>query len=78
MALLKKIPLGPLLVGSLMLGLAPFVPEPHLWSKLKMLVAGELTSPVDIFDLIMHGAFPAVLLAKLTTLGVTKNDSTEN
>lgn len=73
MALLNKIPLGPLLIGSLMLGLAPFVPEPHLWSKLKMLAAGDLTAPVDIFDLLMHGAFPALLLAKLASLGFSRS-----
>jgi hypothetical protein len=29
---------------------------------LKMLVAGELVKPIDIFDLFLHGA-PVVLLA---------------
>lgn len=77
MAFLKKLPLGPLLVGSLMLGLAPFVPEPHLWSKLKMLAAGELSAPVDIFDLLMHGAFPALLMAKLASLGVSARENTD-
>lgn len=78
MAVLKKIPLGPLLVGSLMLGLAPFVPEPHLWSKLKMLAAGELSAPVDIFDLLMHGAFPALLMAKLVSLGIAGRANAED
>jgi hypothetical protein len=50
------------LVAALTLGLAPFVPEPHLWEKLKMLAAGELQRPIDIFDLMFHGA-PWVLLA---------------
>lgn len=44
------------------LGLAPHVPEPHIWEKLKMLAAGTLTRPVDIFDLAMHGA-PWLLVA---------------
>ncbi len=43
------------------LGLAPFMPEPHLWEKLKMLVAGELVRGIDWLDLAMHGA-PFVLL----------------
>lgn len=70
---LDKIPLTTLLIVALLLGLAPFTPEPHLWQKLKMLVAGELVKPIDIFDLFLHGA-PAVLLVfkllrmrKLTT-----------
>jgi len=59
---LDKLPLPSLLLVAVMLGLAPFVPEPHLWQKLKMLVAGTLVKPIDIFDLVMHGT-PAVLVA---------------
>lgn len=32
---LDKIPFTTLIIISLMLGLAPFVPEPHVWEKLK-------------------------------------------
>jgi len=46
---------------ALLLGLAPFMPEPHIWEKLKMLAAGDLTRPMDMFDLVMHGA-PWLLL----------------
>lgn len=45
----------------LTLGLAPFAP-PHVVEKLQMLAAGTLRKPIDIFDLLMHGA-PFVLLA---------------
>lgn len=62
---LDAVPLIPLAVGAVLLGLAPITPEPHLWQKLKMLAAGQLTRPVDIFDLVMHGALPLVLLVKL-------------
>jgi hypothetical protein len=61
MTWLDRLPLGLLVVAALALGLAPFVPEPHLWEKLKMLFAGTLTRPIDIFDLFLHGA-PVVLL----------------
>lgn len=47
------------------LGLAPFVPEPHVWEKLKMLAAGTLARPLDIFDLVLHGAPWVLLLTKL-------------
>ncbi|MGB0849334.1 MAG: RND transporter [Thiolinea sp.] len=63
--LLGKIPLLPLLIVAVFLGLAPFSPEPHLWEKLKMLAAGELHDLVDIFDLLMHGTPVVLLLAKL-------------
>jgi hypothetical protein len=61
---LDKLPWGPLLLGALLLGLAPFLPEPHLWEKLKMLAAGRLVRPIDIFDLVLHGALPLLLAAK--------------
>ncbi len=50
------------------LGLAPFVPEPHAWEKIKMLQAGTLTNGVDIFDLAMHGLPFVLLLLKLILL----------
>ncbi len=58
---LDRIPFVTLIMISLLLGLAPFVPEPHVWEKLKMLFDGSLSKPVDIFDLCMHGT-PWVLL----------------
>ncbi|MHA7887108.1 RND transporter [Roseicyclus sp.] len=64
--LLDALPLSVLVIASLTLGLAPFVPEPHIWEKLKMLAAGSLTQPVDIFDLAMHGLPWLLLLLKLT------------
>lgn len=44
------------LVGSLTLGLAPFYPHAHVWKQLVSLARGTLTQPIDIFDLVMHGA----------------------
>ena len=58
-------PLILFVIASLTLGLAPFVPEPHLLEKLRMLAAGELSRPIDIFDLVMHGAPWVLLLMKL-------------
>ena len=52
----------PLVIGlCLTLGLAPFVPEPHVWQKLQLLIGGALSKPVDVFDLLLHGA-PWLLL----------------
>ena len=62
MAWLDRIPLWILVVVALTLGLAPFVPEPHVWEKLKMLASGTLSRPIDIFDLLYHAA-PWLLLA---------------
>lgn len=75
MAWLDKIPLSLLVLLALLLGLAPFVPEPHLWEKLKMLAAGTLARPIDIFDLVLHAA-PWVLLAlKLVRVATRKGAS---
>jgi len=57
---------------ALLLGLAPFVPEPHVLEKLRMLMAGELSKPMDIFDLVMHGAPWVLVLAKLARMGARK------
>ncbi|AHM04153.1 hypothetical protein roselon_01787 [Roseibacterium elongatum DSM 19469] len=63
---LADIPYSILIVLCLTLGLSPFFPEPHIWEKLKMLAAGELTRPLDIFDLLLHATPWLVLMAKLT------------
>ncbi|MDH5354110.1 MAG: RND transporter [Gammaproteobacteria bacterium] len=66
--LFNRIPLSLLLVLCFTLGLAPFVPEPHLLEKLRMLVSGELKRPIDIFDLLLHGTPWLVLILKLSLL----------
>ena len=60
--LIDDLSLTVFLVAALSLGLAPFFPEPHVWEKLKMLTAGDLTRPLDMFDLAFHG-LPWLLLA---------------
>jgi hypothetical protein len=62
---LDRIPLPMILLPALLLGLAPFAPEPHLWEKLKMLANGTLSKPIDIFDLFLHGAPVVLLVLKL-------------
>lgn len=62
---LDKIPFSLLLILSLILGLAPFTPAPHLIIKIGMLVSGNLNKPIDIFDLIMHASPIALLVLKM-------------
>lgn len=72
MKLIDQLPLSALLLIALTLGLAPFSPQPHVVEKLAMLFNGELSKPIDIFDLLMHGT-PWVLLAiKIVRLGVVQ------
>jgi hypothetical protein len=56
------------IIASLLLGLAPFVPEPHIWEKLKMLADGTLSKPIDIFDLLLHGTPWVLLIIKIMRL----------
>ncbi len=65
MSFLDRIPMQPLVVAAIFLGFAPFVPEPHIWQKIKLLASGELTQIVDIGDMIFHLAPSLLLIAKL-------------
>jgi hypothetical protein len=47
---------------AVILGLAPFRPEPHLVEKIRMLLGGTLRAPIDIVDLLLHLA-PVLILA---------------
>ena len=68
LSLLDRLPLSWALILGLVIGLSPFVPEPHLWEKLKMLAAGTLTRPIDVLDLFYHAVPMSLLLAKLARL----------
>lgn len=49
--------------ASVTLGLAPFVPEPHIVGKIRWVAGGAIgMTSMDWFDLIFHG-FPWVFLA---------------
>jgi hypothetical protein len=72
---LEKIPLGPMILAAIFMGLAPFVPQPHLWEKLTMLVNGSLTKPIDIFDLLWHSALPILVVVKIAMARRKSSDS---
>lgn len=65
MTWLDRFPLGWLAAIALWLAMAPIAPEPHLWEKLKMLAAGTLVRPIDLFDLLMHSVPLALLGLRL-------------
>jgi hypothetical protein len=65
---LDQMPLSLAIVMALTLGLAPFVPEPHVWEKLRMLAQGELHRGIDVFDLCLHGAPWLLLFAKIARM----------
>ena len=73
---LDEIPVFMLVIAAFFLGIAPVFPEPHLWEKLKMLVAGTLVRPLDIFDLLMHATPSVLLIIRLVRLGHSERDET--
>ena len=54
-----------IVITVLMLG-APFVPEPHLIEKARMAMNGTLTRPIDLFDVVWHLLPAALLIWKIT------------
>ena len=65
---LDKIPYPLLIAAAIFMLGAPFVPEPHLVEKARMLAEGRLTRPLDIFDVFWH-LLPAVLLGLKLAFG---------
>lgn len=62
----------------LTLGLAPFLPEPHILGKLKWLAGGgKGMGAMDYFDVVLHG-FPFVLLIRLIIVTIVKGTAKEN
>lgn len=58
------------LILCLTLGLAPFVPEPHLWGKIKWVMGGAIgMTMMDWFDLLFHG-IPYLLLIRLIIIKI--------
>ena len=57
-----------LLVLCLTLGLAPFTPEPHIWSNLKWIAGGaEGMGLLNWWDTLIHG-LPWVLLIRVLVI----------
>ena len=65
---LGRLPWLYLLPVSLLLAVMPVRPEPHLVEKVRMLANGQLSRPVDVFDLVLHGG-PLLLIVLKLLLG---------
>jgi len=53
---IDRLPWTYVILFCLTLGLAPYLPMPHVAEKLTMLFQGTLHRPIDIFDLFLHGS----------------------
>lgn len=67
MRLIRELPFSILIVATVLMLGAPFVPEPHLVEKARMAMNGTLTRPIDIFDVVWH-LLPSALLIWKTVL----------
>ena len=57
-----------ILAACLLIGLAPYTPEPHVWGKLRWVAGGAIgMKAMDWGDLLLHG-FPWLLLLRLLLL----------
>lgn len=70
--LLEKIPYSVLIPIAVFMLLAPFTPMPHVLEKLIMVKEGDLSRPIDIFDLFYHLA-PLLLLAAKVIVQIRGN-----
>ena len=74
---LDNMSLMSLIFMALVLGVVPYPMEeaPHSIQKILMLFQGQLSKPIDIFDLIFHTAPSILLLVKLYRVYLMKSDS---
>ncbi len=66
---LNRLDWAVLIIAAVLLGLAPFRPEPHLVEKIRMLAHGTLRRPIDILDLLFHLSPLALIVLKLLYRG---------
>lgn len=63
---------GVVIVACLTIGLAPYVPEPHIWGKLRWILGGaEGMKNVDWWDTVQHG-LPWLILLLFVFADLTK------
>lgn len=61
------------LIASLSLGLAPFLPEPHIVGKLRWVAGGAVGMKlIDWLDLFLHGAPWVWLVLTLARVALTR------
>lgn len=60
-----------IILVTVLLGFAPFFPEPHIVEKIRMLTQGQLKKPIDIFDLLWHSWPFVILVMKLIRMRQT-------
>ncbi|HET8964053.1 MAG TPA: hypothetical protein VFM99_09160 [Chitinophagales bacterium] len=61
-----------IIIVCLVLGLAPFYPEPHIWGKIKWIAGGAVgMTTMDWIDVLWHG-WPFILLFRWIFLKIKR------
>jgi hypothetical protein len=66
------------LILTLSLGLAPFLPEPHIWKQIRNLATVQPMELMDWLDLVLHGAPWAWLAFELSRMRRASSQNTEH
>jgi hypothetical protein len=72
---IDNFPFSTLIIMTVMLAVLPYPMQemPHSLEKIQMLFTGQLTKPLDIFDLVMHTGLILVLVIKSYRYYLIKN-----
>ena len=68
---LLQVSYGNLLIAAILLGLAPFSPQPHVVEKVTWLLTSQPFRWVDTFDLLFHLS-PVILMCIKCAVGYNK------
>ncbi|MBM3215549.1 hypothetical protein FJZ36_11610 [Candidatus Poribacteria bacterium] len=61
----RRVPYRVAVPFAVLLAVAPFGRTPHVVEKARMLMAGTLTRPIDMFDPVFHASGAVVLIARI-------------
>jgi len=77
-AFIDRLPTLPIIIIGVWMGLAPFVPEPHLVQKFLMFVNNDPFKLIDVFDVFMHGGLAALAILKIWREMEKRRDGANN
>lgn len=63
---------------ALLAAAAPITPQPHLVQKFEMFMAGTLTKPIDLFDVVFHLSPTLLIAIKAGFMFATRGDDSES
>ncbi|MDH3335594.1 MAG: hypothetical protein OEL50_03015 [Rhodospirillaceae bacterium] len=77
-AFIDRLPTFPTILIGVWMGLAPFIPEPHLVQKFFMAINGVPFKAIDVFDVFMHGGLAILGVLKIWRVLAKRNEGVNN